>query len=505
MLRRGSTILNNGLWVVLLSLACSVFRCCLSAKVDLSKTIVSGPGIVDDATLPVRYVYIHPHDSKGKPITKDLGDGAFSLTVTKNGQNIRAWRQVLNLHNGTYIARFRLYDFGGDIEMSLKYQSKHVAKSPYKLINVYGDECYCPMPLKKWTEALKCPATFDQVERDLEIFEKIDLDDLVKKGIPKFGVHHSFCHYVVRSNKIYRQCHGKYTDFKMFMDATLLSLTKKLKLPDVEFLINLGDWPLERGSKEQAHPIFSWCGSDKTLDIVLPTYDITQSVFEMLGRVSLDIFSVQANTGPNWEKKSNKGFFRGRDSRQERLDLAAMSLANPDLLDVAITNYFFFKQDEEKYGKKVKHVSFFEFFKHKYQLNVDGTVAAYRLPYLLVGDGLVFKQESEYYEHFYKDLKPWVHFVPLKRDLSDVIEKIKWAREHDDEARKIQQAATKLAREILTPDRILCYYVVAFNEYAKRQTRPVKVLKKMEMVKQPDKKCSCHRKKAKPKSKKEEL
>nr|XP_039254339.1 protein O-glucosyltransferase 2-like [Styela clava] len=491
MLRRGSSILNNGLWIVLLSLACSISRCSLSVEVDVSKTIVSGPGIVADATLPVRYVYIHPHDSEGKPITKDLGDGAFSLTVTNNGQNITASRQVLNLHNGTYIARFRLYDFGGNIEMSLKYQGEHVAKSPYKLVNVYGDECYCPMPLKKWTEALKCPATFDQVERDLEIFEKIDLDDLVKRGIPKFGSHHSFCHYVVKGNKIYRQCYGKNTDFKRIMDATLLSLTKKLKLPDVEFLMSLEDWPLERGSREQAHPIFSWCGSDKTLDIVLPTYDITQSVFEMLGTVSLDIFSVQANTGPNWEKKTNKGFFRGQDSSQERLDLAAMGLANPDFLDVAITNYFFFKHDEEKYGTKVEH---------KYQLNVDGIVAAYRLPYLLVGDGLVFKQDSEYYEHFYKDLKPWVHFVPLKKDLSDVIEKINWAREHDDEARKIQQAATKLARQILTPDRILCYHVVSFNEYAKRQTRPVKVLKKMEMVKQPpDKKCTCHRKKAKPK------
>lgn len=26
---------------------------------------------------------------------------------------------------------------------------------------------------------------------------------------------------------------------------------------------------------------------------------------------------------------------------------------------------------------------------HKYQINVDGTVAAYRLPYLLVGDSVV--------------------------------------------------------------------------------------------------------------------
>ena len=41
-------------------------------------------------------------------------------------------------------------------------------------------------------------------------------------------------------------------------------------------------------------------------------------------------------------------------------------------------------------------------FQNKYQLNIDGTVAAYRLPYLMLADSLVFKQNSHYYEHFYR-------------------------------------------------------------------------------------------------------
>ena len=70
---------------------------------------------------------------------------------------------------------------------------------------------------------------------------------------------------------------------------------------------------------------------------------------------------------------------------------------------------------------------------YKYQLNVDGTVAAYRFPYLLAGDSLVLKQDSPFYEHFYNKLEPWKHYVPLKRDLSDVVEKVQWARDHDEE------------------------------------------------------------------------
>lgn len=48
---------------------------------------------------------------------------------------------------------------------------------------------------------------------------------------------------------------------------------------------------------------------------------------------------------------------------------------------------------------------------------MDGTVAAYRLPYLLAGNSLVLKQDSPFYEHFYKKLIPNHHYIPFKRDL----------------------------------------------------------------------------------------
>jgi hypothetical protein len=69
-------------------------------------------------------------------------------------------------------------------------------------------------------------------------------------------------------------------------------------------------------------------------------------------------------------------------------------------------------------------------------LNIDGTVAAYRFPYLLAGDSLIFKQDSNFYEHFYIDLKPNVHYVPIKRDLSDLAEKLEWAIENDENVKR---------------------------------------------------------------------
>lgn len=100
---------------------------------------------------------------------------------------------------------------------------------------------------------------------------------------------------------------------------------------------------------------------------------------------------------------------------------------------------------------------------YKYQINIDGTVAAYRFPYLLSGGGLVLKQDSSYYEHFYKQLKPWEHYVPIKGDLSDLVEKIKWAREHEDEAYKIAGNAKQYVNDNLLPQHIICYHAILFK------------------------------------------
>jgi hypothetical protein len=100
---------------------------------------------------------------------------------------------------------------------------------------------------------------------------------------------------------------------------------------------------------------------------------------------------------------------------------------------------------------------------YKYQLNMDGTVAAYRFPFLLAGGSTVFKQESAYYEHFYGKLRPWNHFVPIAQNLSDVVDRLSWAKEHDEEARKIALQGQVFAQENLMPKDVICYYAMLFR------------------------------------------
>jgi len=268
----------------------------------------------------------------------------------------------------------------------------------------------------------------------------------------------------------------------MFMDNILLSLSRKAVLPDTEFLINLGDWPLIKKNISPIIPMFSWCGSTETADIVLPTYDITEASLECMGRVTLDMLSVQSNPDVPWEEKTEKAFWRGRDSRRERLNLVKLSRNHPDLINASLTNFFFFRQEEEVYGPKAEHVSFFKFFDYKYQLNIDGTVAAYRFPYLLGGNSVVLKQDSQYYEHFYSALKPGVHYIPVKHDLSDLVDQLKWAQNHDREVRQIGMNGRKYATEHLLPKDIICYHAVLLKKWSKKLRDPVRITEQMERV-----------------------
>ncbi|KAF7997596.1 hypothetical protein HCN44_006167 [Aphidius gifuensis] len=410
------------------------------------------------------------------------------------GHSCRIWKNILDCKDGSFIIRYRVYETCYDlsIKVRVKNQIIHSASSLSKG-PVYEEECYCPVAsISDWKNQAECQDNYPKIIDDMKSFASIDFDVVRNQVIKEFDrpTSVSICHYVIKNNRIYRKCYGQHVGFKMFSDSILLSLARKVVLPDVEFFMNLGDWPLVKKTKTP-YPIFSWCGSEDTGDIIFPTYDITESSIENMGRVMLDMLSVQGNTKVPWEKKINKVFWRGRDSRRERLDLIDIARKNPDLFNVSITNFFFFRDEIDKYGPGERHVSFFDFFKYKYQLNIDGTVAAYRFPYLLAGDSLVFKQESGYHEFFYDQVKPYEHYVPVKHDLSDLVEKINWAIDNDDEARKISKAGRDLMRNIALPRDIFCYHLSLLHEWSRRIKSEIRVLKGMEEVPQPEHNCPC--------------
>ncbi|KPJ12707.1 KDEL motif-containing protein 1 [Papilio machaon] len=458
---------------------------------------LTGPGLHPrNIVMPARYFFVNFTSFNEDTYTPELGKNFAVEIKGKSVKNnfCRVWVNTLDRKDGSFIVRYKTYETCLDLAISIYYKSKLIKDFPLKLEGpIQADQCDCPeKDLNLWLKKYECPSSYPSIIQDLRPFNNQDMLKQVKLIVDKYHKPEStsFCHYVIKNNQIYRDCYGKHIGFNMFADNILLSLTRKVVLPDMELVINLGDWPLIHKDSEPL-PMFSWCGSVDTMDIVMPTYDITESALENMGRVTLDTLSVQGNVEKKWEDRKPIVFWRGRDSRAERLKLIDIARANPELFNASLTNFFFYREKEAQYGPKQPHVSFFKFFDYKYQLNIDGTVAAYRFPYLLSGGGMVLKQESPYYEHFYSQLREWEHYVPVARDLSDLVEKIHWAIKNDDKAHNIANNGRKFAQENLLPQHIICYHALLFSEWSKRISSEVTIREGMTHVPQPKFECDC--------------
>ncbi|KAM9816038.1 protein O-glucosyltransferase 3 [Syngnathus typhle] len=498
-------------FAVFISLQITIVNC---ERIDPGSCVIWGPGLYPDVILPVRHFFIQAVDFKGEHLSSSPGKDTFTVKITSLEKKEHVRIHVpppLDRGDGSFMVRYRLYNTAPmGLRVEIFHHETAVAKSPYIIPGpVYDEYCDCPEPdASAWQDAMQCPLDEPQIEADFKSFPTINLQRLREEVPQKFANRGGIIHYAIIKNRLFRRTLGKYTDFKMFSDEMLLSLTRKVRLPDVEFYINVGDWPLEtRAIDANPVPVLSWCGSTDSRDIVLPTYEVTHSTLESMRGVTNDLLSIQGNTGPSWANKTHRAFFRGRDSREERLQLVSLSKKHPELLDAGITGWFFFR-DREKHVGKAPLVGFFDFFKYKYQVNVDGTVAAYRFPYLMLGNSLVLKQDSHYYEHFYSSLKAGVHYVAFKRNLSDLLEKIKWAKENDTEARKIASAGQAAARELLQPSRLYCYYYRVLLTYARRQSGQPSRHADMEPVPQSAEhanECKCRRESDEEETTKEEL
>ncbi|KAI6221310.1 KDEL motif-containing protein 1 [Aphelenchoides fujianensis] len=333
------------------------------------------------------------------------------------------------------------------------FESVAVAK-PAHCPNAHGS-------LAEWMKEAGCPLSlfdYPQLAADFRRWPRIEVKAAAEEAERRFGspAHRyslAWCHYRILSNEVSRKCFGEHLGFRKFADELLTMLSRMARLPDVEFLMNLGDWPLEKKA-EGGVPFVSWCGSNSTRDFVLPTYELMNSVIHSMDRVSLDTHSAIGPRPIEWAEKKPTAVFRGRDSNQERIEFAKAAVSHPELLDGGITRYFF--HDAAANPKIVNQTAFHEFFKHKFVVSLDGTVAAYRFPFLLSGNSLVFKQESPFFEHFYSQLRSNVHFVPFA-SVQQLLQLIEEWRDRPRPDRMLREMREFWLRN-LQPVDLFCYW-----------------------------------------------
>lgn len=283
----------------------------------------------------------------------------------------------------------------------------------------------------------------------------------------------------------------------------LENLCNDRKVPDIEFFINRRDFPLltKDGTEpynniwdsynkpllshnyEKYVPILSMSTSNRFADIAMPTYEDwarVQSLVDIWFPKSCFDYNIPFNK--DWNSKKPTAVFRGGSTgcgvtieTNSRLKLAYISSITPPddmgipYIDAGIVKWNLRprKVQGEKYLQtiniknlpfsKVGFLSPQEQSNYKYIINIDGHVSAFRLSLELNMGSVILMVDSEWKMWYSDFLIPYEHYVPVKADLSNLVDQIKWCRSNDSKCEEIVTNAQKFFNTYLQRNGILDY------------------------------------------------
>jgi len=155
------------------------------------------------------------------------------------------------------------------------------------------------------------------------------------------------------------------------------------------------------------------------------------------------------------------------------IDAGIVSWNLRDKIDSNLTITYINPQDMNSIGINLRsRIDMNKQLKYKYIINIDGHSATNRFSYLLQSGCLILNVESEYvignerwYDHL---LKPYVHYIPIKYDFSDLETNILWCRNNDDKCKKIVENAKQLYNKYFTKEGIMKYTSLVLNSISKK-------------------------------------
>ncbi len=163
-----------------------------------------------------------------------------------------------------------------------------------------------------------------------------------------------------------------------------------------------------------------------------------------------------------WRGASTGNFLLGRGK------LCKLSNENPSILNAKITSYCQNITPVQEFSGKYMNVT--SQIKYKIMIDIDGNSNSWSgLAWKLYSDSIVLKVESPYKQWYYDKLIPWMHYIPVKNNLEDLIEKISWILKHDKECEIIGLQAHNLVKIIFNEKNLINDIFIGMKKYANRE------------------------------------
>ncbi len=314
-----------------------------------------------------------------------------------------------------------------------------------------------------------------RIKKDLAPFTKISksqLDEIIETA----GVENSYLlvRYEIKNNQLfvsYAKNVETHERFKI-ITKTLESLCKCTPLPNVDFIISLHDSSPFTGTNDFKGPLLVFAKNQEKDRhcILIPDFEALEGHSKLLKDINT------ANKRFPWSRKVNQAIWRGGSSGENnqafpRIKLVEISLKFPTYVDAKINPLVQINKETKKLLIKKGYFGnallLQDHMRYKYQILVDGNTCAYSRAYWqLFCNSLMFKQDSPNIQWYYDELKPYVHYIPVAHDFTDLIEKIRWADEHEKDVEQIILNANAFGKEKLKHEDVMLYLYLLLKEYS---------------------------------------
>jgi hypothetical protein len=264
------------------------------------------------------------------------------------------------------------------------------------------------------------------------------------------------CKFTIKSNKVlFNTPHSNNPRFTIIYSA-LNELAQRFSLPDVTFIVTIHD----ALDISPSFPLFVMSKSINSSEVLFPDFEALASTYQVIQNINLETTDFPIR----WENRKNLLIWRGSGAQRtitpenmnqkSRVILCQLGEQYPELIDAGFT--FFIPDCIKKYQKSF--LSYPTLFSYKYQIWLDGNTASYsNSGWRLYSGSTIFKEDSPFIQWYYDELEQWIHYVPVKNNLEDLIDKLLLLQENALLAKQIALNAVQFARDHITKKNNLEY------------------------------------------------
>lgn len=260
--------------------------------------------------------------------------------------------------------------------------------------------------------------------------------------------------------------------------AALETLHQIMPLPNLDLIVSLAShYDRPYFSPLTKAPVFTVCKERGFMKAPLFPRGLWESNRELVFKAVLE-----ASENISWESRQQIGFWRGSSSEPYhrlhwdqgmRPRLVFFSRAHPEYVDARLIDNDYFNTFDFGWVHWIRSEGFTKPFvapeeqlHHRYLIAIEGDGTATSLAWQLFSGSTVCIADGFSVEWFYDALQPYVHYLPLRRNSTDIEEKINYLREHDGEAAEIARHAREFAQEWLSDESVFFYFYKLLHAYA---------------------------------------